>query len=423
MIKDLGTWENTQAKKDAQISNPATQITPTDKQQATPASEQVVTADPSNGGITPSSGKSWGFDLGALNRGLQAAGIWGSTDLGKSYGISGNGVTEDQTKNLPGFISDESGNTYERKVVKATNEMDQAKRTSFLKDMQWVDLSKKQANSGAAIHPDIGTSFSDTTDLASGFMKSTQIFNNKELVWNGSIAKFKWAYDAFTQALQEAEKMQDISARTSYMQESIGELKMAMIPLVEKAKGIIYATEGGKTAWYDRLNEFGKGLEKYAKLYKSSAIDIQNTIKSYSEQDSKFSVAYQKLDYTAKSENAKSRLRSNPAYTTFMEIMMEANPDKAGIIRNMVNNTTITDDEKSFLEEKFIGGSFKELFESRAQAIKDFWPSAASWFKDFEDIIEVKNELYKTRMDDINESMVAPVIDPNRLVFAINSWY
>jgi len=423
MIKDLGNWENTQAKKDAQISNPATPITPTNTDIATQPTDKVVTSDPTNGGITPEPTEKKPFDINALNRGLAMAGLGkGDGDLAKSYGISGNGVSQDETSNLPWFLTDAEGNTYERKIKKATNEMDEAKKTRFFQDMKWIDLQKKQPNSGAAIHPDIGGSFENTTDLADGFMRSTQILNNKELTGNGSVARFKSAYEAFDQALQASAKL-DPASRTSAIQESLGELKMAMIPLVEKSKGIVYAQEGGRTAAYDRLDSFGKELSQYEKLYKSSSEDIQNTIKSYQEQDSKFSVGYQKLDWTSKSENAKSRLRENKAYLAFMDVMAEANPDMKPIIGKFMNDSTITDDEKAFLEKNFIGGSFKELFDARAQAIKDFWPSAASWFKDFEDIINVKNELYKTRMDDITENMKAPTIDPNQLMFYINKGY
>jgi len=196
---------------------------------------------------------------------------------------------------------------------------------------------------------------------------------------------------------------------------------MAMIPLVEKSKGIIYAQSGGRTAAYDRLDSFGKELEQYSRLYQASSGDIENTIKTYTEQDSKYSVSYQKLDYTAKSETAKTRLRNNKAYMTFMQVMSEANPDMAPLIANFTKSSTISDEEKEFLEKNFIQGSFKEVFEARTQAIKDFGPQASAWFKDWEEIINVKNEIYKTRMDDLTDSMVAPRIDANRLMFAINS--
>lgn len=64
------------------------------------------------------------------------AGIGQSNELSKSYGISGNGVTEEETSNLPSFISDPEGNTYERKIKKATNEMNEAKKTRFFQDMK-----------------------------------------------------------------------------------------------------------------------------------------------------------------------------------------------------------------------------------------------------------------------------------------------
>lgn len=196
---------------------------------------------------------------------------------------------------------------------------------------------------------------------------------------------------------------------------------MAMIPVLDKAKGIVYAQAGGRTSQYDRLNDFTKELQSYSKLYQSSQEDITNTIKTFQDQSNKYSVSFQKLDYTQKSENAKTRLRENPAYVGFMDLMIQANPDRKSIITNMMNAPTVTDDEKDFLIDKFIGGSFKELFDTRTQAIKDFGPNAAAWFKDFETIIQVKNEIYKTRMDDVLEGMNAPVVDYNKLNFAVNS--
>ncbi len=98
MIKDLGTWESTQARKDAQITNSATPITPTDTNIATQPTDKVVTSDPTNGGITPELTEKKPFDINALNRGLAMAGLGkGDGDLAKSYGISGNGVSQDET--------------------------------------------------------------------------------------------------------------------------------------------------------------------------------------------------------------------------------------------------------------------------------------------------------------------------------------
>ena len=103
--------------------------------------------------------------------------------------------------------------------------------------------------------------------------------------------------------------------------------------------------------------------------------------------------------------------------------MAEANPEMKGVIWTMVNATTVSDQEKEFLLKHFIGGSFKQIFDAKAQAIKDFWPTATSWFDDFNDILNVKKELYAERMDDLLEGMTAPTIDPNQLMFYINKWY
>lgn len=255
--------------------------------------------------------------------------------------------------------------------MSATASIDKTKQTKFLQDMQGIDIDKKQANSGAGIHPDTGGAFTDTIDLADGFIQTPQLLSNKSLIADGSVAKFKEAYTKFSQVLGEAQKL-PAEQRSDYLAGATGELKMAMRPMLEKAKSIIYAQAGGRTGQYDRLNDFGKELDTYAKLYQSSSDDIRGTIKAYQEQNSKFSVAFTKLDFTQRSENAKSRLKSNPAYAGFMDLMMQANPEKKAILKNMFDSPTISDEEKNFLEDKFIGGSFKQLFDQRSQAIKDF---------------------------------------------------
>lgn len=59
------------------------------------------------------------------------------------------------------------------------------------------------------------------------------------------------------------------------------------------------------------LNAFSKDLDEYSRLYRASPEELQETIRSYEDQDRKFSVAYKKADWTSKSQNAKTRLRSN----------------------------------------------------------------------------------------------------------------
>lgn len=91
-----------------------------------------------------------------------------------------------------------------------------------------------------------------------------------------------------------------------------------------------------------------------------------------------------------------------------MNVIAEANPDMKGLIGKMMNDTTVSPEEEKLIEEKFIGQYYGELFQARAQAIKDFGPSAAAWFKDFDEILEVKKEINKSRMDDIIEGINVP---------------
>ena len=415
---------SSQQRADAQISNPATPITATTPLEWVQPTEELKTNDPSNGGITPSSGKSTGaFDISALNRWLATAQAGKSTPLGEAYGITGGGLDPNDVRSLPSFMTGPDKEVYEKKVVNSAGSIDESKKQKFLKDMNSIDITKKKPNSGAGINPDTGGSFLDTIDLADGFFSTPQLMSNKELVTNGSVLKFQSAYKQFQLALNEASKL-PVEQRADFISSATGELKVSMLPILDKAKGIIYAQAGGtRTGQYDRLNDFWKELESYQRLYSASAEDINGTIKAYQDQAEKLSVAFTKLDFTQKSENAKTRLKSNPTYVGFIELMMEANPDRKAVIKNMFDSPTISDEEKTFIEDKFIGGSFKQLFDARAQAIKDFWPQAAAWFKDFDQIIQVKNEIYKTRLDDVLEDTKAPIINYNQLNFSTVTWY
>lgn len=422
MIKDLWTWENTQARKDAQVSNPATPITPTETDIATQPTDKVITTDPSNGGVTRSAEQKPGFDIPTLNRWLQMMGMqWKEkSTIDSAYGVS-TGIDQSELWNFQQFISKDTKD-YELTKVKLSDSMEESKKTKFLQEVWTIDLEKKQPNSGAAIHPNTWGTFEDITDLADGFIKSTQILNNKELISSGYIQKFKTAYDIFSQALESSEKLDPV-ARTSAIQESLGELKMAMLPLVEKSKWIIFVQEWGKTSGYNKLDSIEKDLLRYEKLYKAWADEIKNTISNYQNQSNRYAVQYSELTYKSPSINAKSKLNENKAYQIFLDTMMELNPQNAGMIQKFKEDKWLSWEEREFIKTHFEWGTFKELFSMRADAIKNFWPFAAVNFNEYDEIIQVQKLADKDRRNDILENMQSPDIDPNKLMFYINKWY
>lgn len=412
----------TQARKDAQISNPATPITPTNTDIATQPTDKVVTADPTNGGIVPDSGAKPAFDVNALNRGLQMMGMqWREkSTIDSAYGVS-TWIDQSELWNFQQFIS-KDGKDYELQRKKLSDTMEESNKNKFLQEVGSIDLQKKQPNSGAAIHPNTGGTFEDITDLADGFMRSTQILNNRELTGNGSVEKFKTAYDAFSQALESSAKLDPV-ARTSAIQESIGELKIAMLPLVAKSKWIIFAQEWGKTSGYNKLDSIEKDLLRYEKLYKAWPDEIKNTISNYQNQSNRYAVQYSELTYKSPSINAKSKLNENKAYQIFLETMMELNPQNAGMIQRFKEDKWLSWEEREFIKTHFEWWTFKELFSMRADAIKNFWPSAAANFNEYDEIIQVQKLADKDRRNDIMENMQSPEIDPNQLMFYINKWY
>ncbi len=426
MIKNLWSWEATQARKDAQMSNPATPMTPTNSDIATQPTDKVVTSDPTNGGVTGGSNilpNPSDVDISALNRWLTMAGFaWANpTKLSQEYGVPTGGFSFEETQNIQQYKK-QWDEIYERTIAKSTNVMEQDKKNRFIKDMRWIDLSKKQANSGSGIHPDIWGTFEDTTDIAEGFIKSPQIINNKELIANWSVSAFKNAYDIFEQAIKDSMNL-DIDARTASIQASIGDLKISMIPLINKAKGILYVQWWWTTAWYTRLDSFSKELSNYERLYKSSSEDIQNTIKAYSEQEKKFDVTYKKLDWTSPSQNAKTKLNENKAYQIFLETMSELNPEFTPIIQKFKEDPNLSQEEKKFIEQHFEKGMLKSFFEARSRAIAQFWRNAAADYNKFTDIVEVSKLNNKSWMDDAIENMKHVEVDPNQLMFYINKGY
>lgn len=242
---DPGRWENTQAKQDAQIANPNSSITPATTPQGATEVQPMASSDPTNGGITPSGGlSSSGFDMDKLNQGLATAnfGSKNPSSLAGAYGINDGGSSFEDIQGMKEVVSDPSGETYYREAVKRSSQMDETKRTKFVEAMNGIDISKKVANSGAAIKAYVGGSFEQTVDLAESFARNPALMNNKELVGTGAIAAFREAYTQFGTSLQEAMKLPK-EQQGDAIQASIGELKMSMIPVLTKAKGIIFAKE------------------------------------------------------------------------------------------------------------------------------------------------------------------------------------
>lgn len=413
------------------MSNPATPMTPTNTDIATQPTDKVVTADPTNGGVTPStmdtqpeSNPRW-YDIAALNRWLMMMNPSGSKQntLEWTYWIPTWGVTKEQLWNSDTFKV-ENWVTYERLAEKSTDIISEENKKTFLQDMKWIDLTKKQPNSGTGIHPDVGGSFETTVSLAEDLIRNDWgILNNKKLIEWWHIERFKSAFAAFDNAYKSAQSL-DSAWFTWAIEWPLGDLKMALIPIVEKSKWIIFTQEWWATSKYELLNSYSKELSRYEKLYKSWSQDIQNTIKAYSNQESLYKVRYAPLTFTSASINAKTKLNENKAYQIFLETLWEIwSVEEKNEIDKFRKDTSLSYDERNFIHDKFEKWMFKDLFAARAEAIKLFWPSAAADYNQYSKIIEVSKLADKDRRSDILENMEVPTIDPNQLMFYINKGY
>lgn len=419
---DLQQKLSSQQRADAQISNPATPITATAPLETTKPTEQLWSSNPSNGGIVPTQSEKPQFDIDKLNLGLQMMWRQGkdTSTIDSAYGINV-WLSSSELEDKPQFLS-ANGKDYYLEKKKLSDSMEESNRDKFIQEIGSIDLMKKQPNSGIAIHPNTGGTFEQTTDIADSLMKSWQIMNNKELIADSSIDKFKSAYAAFSTALQQSIKL-DPEARTSAIEWPIWDLKMALLPLVWKVKSIIYAQEWWKTSAYNKIDSYEKELLRYEKLYKASSDEIKNTIGNYQNQSNSYAVQYSELTYKSPSINAKTKLNDNKAYQIFLDTMMELNPQMAWKIKQFRDDKSLSWEEREFISTHFEWGTFKELFDMRAEAIKNFWPLAAANFKQYDQIIEVKKLADKDLRNDMMENMKSPVIDPNKLMFYINKWY
>jgi len=205
---------SSQARADAQISNPATPITATKSLEATQTVDPLKTANPDNGGITPATQtteKPASFDVSSLSRGLKNFDIWvyntmiaadksqSSNELTKWYGIDLGWYTAEEAQTwFQNTMSDPNDPNiiYWKILTRKSNGWDKTLQAKFIRDIQQVDMDKKQANSGAWVNPDLWLDRGSTMDLANLFTQS-DILKNKKLNEAWDVDKFILAFNNF----------------------------------------------------------------------------------------------------------------------------------------------------------------------------------------------------------------------------------
>jgi len=190
----------------------------------------------------------------------------------------------------------------------------------------------------------------------------------------------------------------------------------------------MWKNNGVKTALYYSLETPKQGLTRFNQLYQASADNLKQTIEWYQKQNNLYSVYYKEITgpnaWQNKSQNAKSRLNQNPAYQNFLSVMKEGNPEVAALIDSFKTNDTITEQETNFIKKHLLGSdSIKQMMDLRSQMIKEQWPWAAAYFKDYQSLLDISKDLNNTKEDDLIENMNTPTWNVKNLFFKVSTWY
>lgn len=438
---------SSQARADAQISNPATPITATKSLEATQPVDPLKTANPDNGGITPATQtteKPASFDVSSLSRGLKNFDIWvyntmiaankaqSSTDLTKWYGIDlGWYTAEEAQTGFQNTMSDPNDPNiiYWKILTRKSGGWDKTLQAKFIRDIQQVDMDKKQANSGAWVNPDLWLDRGSTMDLANLFTQS-DILKNKKLNEAWDVDKFILAFNNFKTANAGLAAI-PFDSRADAISWPLWSLKAALSPLVDKAISIDLAQNNWiKSKLFYELEASQKGLNDYMKIHKASKEDLGSLIQWYQKQNELYSVSYGAITwpnwYQQKSINAKGKLNASPIYKNFIETMIEVDPDMAPIMKKWQNDTTISKEEQAYLNKHLFGEwQVKEMLDLRQKMIDEKVPGAWDAFKPYQEFVDIKNSLNDTMADDlIQNSKSAPSsMTLKSLSFGVNTWY
>lgn len=422
-----------QNRSDAQMSNPAMPVTPTVSTQATQPTEQLRTADPSNGGVVPRSIDTqnlwkglknwWGIDK--INGGIYVSGAWEANVYWKKYGIDTGWYTKDELSNFQDTFADPNDPDliYRKSVTKKNeNYWDKSLQAKFIDAVQTIDLQKKVANSGDWVDPNVGIQMNDVLAITDELAKTSKLAQTDQ--------GFMSAYNNFYTKYNEALKL-PVEQRNAYMQWVSGALKVALIPVISKAKW---------KEWFDNnktdntrtvaLWEIEKWLNEYKKFYDASSDELKDAIMKYKDQENKYNVKYEAITgqywYQSKSYTAATKLKSSNLYKNFMEIQAEIDPSMRPILNSWKNNSVIDQKEEDFLKKNlFWHESIKSMMDMRTRMIAEQWPGAVKYFEEYQEIIDLYKTLGKSGMDDMveNAKKMPSNYDLKNLRFSIKTWY
>lgn len=282
-----------------------------------------------------------------------------------------------------------------KKVVANFNMKDgDAKYTQFAQDFNAVDKGKKQKGSAVGMDVNIGPSANETLNIGRALMMDSKLLNNSKLKATGEVQAFESAYNEMMTLLKNSTNDPDA------IQAAMGKLKMAMLPVATKAQQIGYATNQSTSAM-DVLKQFESDMQKFTTLYNSSGEDLVKSQAEIEKSMNRYTVQYKSLE-DLPSLRAKKSLNDSSVYQEFLTDVYKNNPLLQSKIDRMKNSPIISDEEKNFIKDVFLGpNGYQNLIDARKQAIEQLGPiQGTAIFKPFQAILDVKDLPYQTQMDD-----------------------
>lgn len=410
--------EATQARVQASYSNPNTPAKPQAPTQAMQQTKPQTINDPANNWVMPEQNPyqfqvSNNVDVTKLNTSLLGASLtpafWNPDTLENYYGVSGGGFKETDVAKLPWAVTNQKWDLFTKVSTAMVNENNE-KYNELVKDLSANQglTPDKPANSWRGIDINFWYSLDKTEKLMMQLAANPDLARNRDL-WKWAWDNFIQAWNAYQMALKQIQKWMPYEQINQILAEPVGTLKMAMIPIVEKANWIEYWSKWRTLLW-DTYNDFIKSMDKYTWFYQSSGKELEQFVNNVKSSQKQYLVEYKQLKDQG-SINAKQNLLKNSAYQWFLQAIVKQRPELWDKLRQNMNEPTITQFEQKLIDDYFVGGYAKQLFTARSNALKQFWPMASSWFKPFDEILNVKELRYQTAEDDYLSSMNLGQID------------
>lgn len=399
----------TQNKVDAAQANPNTPVTPQNAQVATQTQADLTTSDPTNWWVTPWATPEgqltqWDFNPVEINSQLKTASftptLGNPNELENIYWISSSGYKPEDIQKLPWYTTWEWWEIYTKVVNPYLKDpTNNPKFQEFNNDISGIEVDKKQANSWIGMDMNIWYKLSETLDLAQQLWHAFTK-RNADLDKHWEWQKFVDAYNTVQSMMKSIPPDATYEQINQIMQKSIADLKISMIPVADKAKWIEFAKFGANTTVWDMYQDFLNKMNKFEQLYKADGTRLKELTNNFKSSLERFNVEYKKLT-DQPSVNAKNKLRDNPAYQDFLKTIIKQRPELKSRIESNLKETVITQFEKDLIKNQFVWGYASELFSARAAAMKQFWNTASAWFKDFDELIKIKDLPFETREDDL----------------------